>query len=271
VMNNSMENGEKFSKLPNEVFNRALDEIIEENLHKSPESFNIECSAGSSKGDNYMGIIYKIVVKSKEDDAEKLNVILKVAPENEARREMCNANMVFNREIDFYFSLNEIYKTFQASKGVNVESDGFRHVCKCYKSIKDPPHEALFLENLKAKGYDMNDRFKDLTREHVLLIMKALGKFHATGFAIKDQNPKLIENWFDLKDVFLVNEGVKSFSDWYENCKQQCRNAVKDSITEEQLSKLDAFFQLDMFEIFPFLCLSKHAEPYAVINHGDVS
>ena len=50
--------------------------------------------------------------------------------------------------------------------------DGFHHTARCYKSLTEEPYEALFLQDLNDYGFEMYDRLREVTREHVLLVMR---------------------------------------------------------------------------------------------------
>jgi hypothetical protein len=48
----------------------------------------------------------------------------------------------------------------------------------------------------------MFDRFKEVTKEHAMRTMEALGKYHALSFALRDQKPELFEPYKSLEDIF---------------------------------------------------------------------
>jgi hypothetical protein len=170
-------------ELPTELNRQALKEIIENNLPCKFEECEIDISQGSAKGDNYMGVLLRIDVK--RNGKKELTVIVKLPPQNEARREQFFVVPVFQRESMFYDDFYPMIKKFQQEKGINVEVDGFHEIPKCYKTITEDRSEAIFMEDLKGKGLEMFDRFKEVNIEHVALVMKVLGKFHAISFALK--------------------------------------------------------------------------------------
>lgn len=186
-----MENQTDFSELPNEIYKKALQEIISTQL-KDSKNYEIICSEGSKKGDNLLGIIYRIVVKCKSDSNQTLNLILKTSPQSRARREQYLTHYIFARETQFYREIYPVLKEFQVKKGINVEGGhGFNHVANWYKSLDDEPFEGQFFQDLSTSSFVLHDRHQDLSKDHVILVMKALAKMHATFLCIKVGYDKL--------------------------------------------------------------------------------
>lgn len=170
-------------QLPTELNRQALKELVENNLPCKFEECETEISQASSKGDNYLGILYRIDVS--RNGKKELTVVVKLPPQNEARREQFFIVPVFQRESMFYDEFYPMIKKFQEQKGINVEQEGFHEVPKCFKTVTVERSEAIFMEDLKGRGFEMFDRFKEVRIDHVSMVMKVLGKFHAISFAIK--------------------------------------------------------------------------------------
>lgn len=92
--------------IPSKVVQQKLLEIAENVLGTKKLSSHVE--KGTVKGDNYIGIVYRARFhvdcnnnKDKtcaEDNCKKLNVIIKVPPENKIRRDKFFARPTFLRE-----------------------------------------------------------------------------------------------------------------------------------------------------------------------------
>ena len=263
------------SSLPNKVYEKVLDEIIENNLGKSRDEFDIICSAGSDNGDGYVGEMYKIRVVDKETNEDKLNLIVKVPPENPVRRDQMfiKANVIFEREADFYDNVYPTYKKFQDEKGIDVEKDGFHQVPICYKTLTEEPYEGLFMEDLKAIGFEMFDLRKDLTKDHVFLVMKALAKMHAIFYCIKDQNPEWIKKYKTQVDLFILmtEKGKSPMDPWFDSMKKQALKVINESKNTDMVEKINNLLN-DKFSKLIENCFDlEKAEPYATLCHGDVS
>lgn len=94
------------SKLPSDVIRNGLHEIFAEKLQT--ENLKICVESGSKSGDNFIGIVYRAIGEAipgddkNESDANKLKLILKVAPQSVSRRERFFSRPCFLREIFIY-------------------------------------------------------------------------------------------------------------------------------------------------------------------------
>jgi hypothetical protein len=257
----------KISQLPAEVYEVALKEIVK--IQLGSDDYEVEFAAGSSKGDNYLGEIIRIHITSK---IKNFNLILKIPPQNEARREQLRMPSFFHREILFYVDVMAMYKKFQEDKEINVEVEGFHEVPLCYKSLIEAPFEGIFLEDLKEKNFEIFPSKKTFTREHVLLVTKALAKMHAISFCIKDQHPQMIEKYSKIKDLFLDNFSNKTeiTSSWV-NAQIELATKTFEKLEESDFKRKSlGILKSDFFNQLAKTVDGKAAEPYAVICHGDV-
>ncbi|CAG9802885.1 unnamed protein product [Chironomus riparius] len=261
------------SSLPNKVYEKVLNEIIENNLGKSSDEFKIICSAGSENGDGYVGEMYRIRVVDKETNEDKLNLIVKVPPENPVRRDQMfiKANVIFEREADFYDNVYPTYTKFQEDKGIDVEKEGFHEVPICYKTLTEEPYEGIFMEDLKASGFDMFDLRKDLTKDHVFLVMKALAKMHAIFYSIKDQNPEWTVKYKTQKDLFILmtEKGKSPMDPWFESMKKQALKVINESENTDMVEKINKLLNNKFNKLIENCFDLEKAEPYATLCHGD--
>lgn len=180
--------GEK-EALPFISTTEALKTLLTTKLNTNEFTYTIE--KGSNVGDNYIGVVFRIIGKrstqlpaSPDKNDNELHIILKIPPQNPARREQFFARSSFVREALVYDEILPLFMSYQQSKGICV-AEGFYEVPECYASIMTEYEEALFFEDLKATGFEMFDRHKSVTFEHVCLVMETLGKFHAISLGLK--------------------------------------------------------------------------------------
>lgn len=185
-------------KLPAEVYETALKVIVKEYLNI--ENFEVICSAGSSKGDNFLGEIIRIEVKSRE---KHFCVILKIPTQNFARREKLHMEELFQREIQFYDEVFKMYNGLQKKKGINIEIEGLHEIPFCFKLLTKAPLEGIFLEDLKQKGFKIFPSKQGFTKDHVILVVKALAKKHALSLCLKNQQPLEFNKYRSLNDLFV--------------------------------------------------------------------
>lgn len=281
-----------------DVIRTTLRQVLIQELGSNEVDVNIETA--SKKGDNYMGVVYRVNGKLSHNDENgngevsksSINVILKVAPTNKARRESFTSREIFLREIMMYNEVLPMFHRFQLSRGVDPEMSGFYEYPKCYKTIDTEIEETVILEDLKEAHFEMFDRFEQVTIDHVRLIMKALGKYHALSFALRVRSFQIRNDRSGKIDVFLVcffsqdqqPETLKRYSTMEENFMRKADDNVKiylktildgtlnvlDHDGDEPLKKkLKEYFEPGHLALMRQCCDEKLAEPYAVICHGD--
>lgn len=255
-------------ELPAEVYRQAFKDIVKNNVSTSIENCSVTIDSASAKGDNYIGVLYRACVKDPED--KELKVIIKLPPQNVARREQFFARPCFLRESEFYDTVYPMFKKFQESKGIDVAKDGFYQIPVCYKSLTEDCLEGLFMEDLKVTGFEMFDRFKDATVDHVNQVMRVLGKLHAISLAMKDQT-QLVEPYKGMQDIFLQRDDAskENIKVWFEMLKKQAIESLNLCESEDLKSKANAVLEGDFFEILLSCIDGVAAEPYTVISHGD--
>lgn len=90
-------------ELPTESSRSHLNEVVKSIL--ATDNFNLKTSMGSSIGDNFIGVVYRVVATANaSNDASKadLSIIVKLPPQNTARREQFFAGHSFEKEIWVY-------------------------------------------------------------------------------------------------------------------------------------------------------------------------
>lgn len=253
------------------------------------EKIDWKVEAGSAKGDNFIGIVYRVVGKLTENDAvTSISVILKIAPTSKARREAIAMREVFLREIKIYEEVLPMFWRFQISKGISPEENGFNEYPKCYKTIDAEINETLILEDLKVLKFELFDRFQIVSIEHMRLIMMALGQYHALSIALKvwpldaqkdddrfylsvilqDQQPQELERFTILEENFLkrIDEKVLIY---LEAMLDGAYKSLDHEGDERLLGKMKEFFKRGYDRIMREYCSGKLAEPYTVMCHGD--
>lgn len=110
---------------------------------------------------------------------------------------------------------------------------------------------------------------KNLTYEHILLMMRALGKFHAVSLALKDQEPdKFSKIVNDVEEVFFVRGGPMSTV--INETEKLAVSCIEDDEDGYLLRALFHLYEQSQFDQLVDLSNSSAAEPYAVILHGDL-
>lgn len=250
------------------VTNDIIDLLKKQLIVEEIKDFKIDISAGSIKGDNYLGIIAKAIVNgtNKQGESVELSYIIKSAPKAEGFRNLAPIRLAYEREIYMYKTILPAFMKFQEQKKVKTP---FRSFASCLQTSLTDKDEAIIMEDMKNKGYVMQDRRVPLNYNHVKLVMQQLAKLHAFSFAMKDQEPEwyhqlsdsLEKNFFDemdkeqfAKHADLINDKARAALDPVEDAELIERyNKYCEEITEEMYVLLSA----------------KAAGEHAVIRHAD--
>lgn len=130
---------------------------------------------------------------------------------------------------------------------------------------------ALAISDFSVDGFSMSKSFVNLSLDHILVSMKAIGNFHGAAFALKHNNPsqmdalrsELIDARFKQEPTFnvvLKNALKRAINSFH-------KSAYSESVTKAFLKDFETLFgdELDRFLPAKF----EVHEPLAVICHGD--
>lgn len=160
------------------------------------------------------------------------------------------------------------FRQFEQSTG---ERDGFTEYPKCYRTVDVDVSECVLLEDLSARGFMTVDRHTEtITANHVNLVLRAFGKFHAISFALKDQQPErfkeLTENLFE----FIICPNEPAFQTYYSAIPDIMLSVLtneKDAYLREKVKKL---FENSFSEVAATCIDLTATKGVSVVTHGDV-
>lgn len=163
------------------------------------------------------------------------------------------------------------FRGFEEERGIVFDQDGFHEYSVCYKSINTEPIECLFLQDLTKCSFSMIDN-KGVTVEHILVGMKALGKFHAISYAMKDQQPdKFTEIVSELQEHLFRHGHNSELAEAYNTAAMNVINSITDDKDAHLLGAVLKLYERDQYDIMVECVDGNAAEPHAVIIHGDMS
>ncbi|XP_063703520.1 uncharacterized protein LOC134833210 [Culicoides brevitarsis] len=256
--------------LPTEQAQMALNKILKETFRL--KEYSLQITPGSSKGDNYIGIIYRVLVKRSVPSLDKeLRLIVKMPPMHPQRREQFFARPCFLREITAYEELLPLFKQFQQEKGIDISSEGFCHAPFSYQCISENFTEAIFMQDLKLDGYEMYDRCQEMSYEHALKAIETLAKFHAVSFAINDQRKSdpAYKKCREMEDIWLARRDNKTMNDYMAGLSQRALNTLDAEKDARIYEKVKNLLTTSYIENLEKVVGNKVAEPYAIVCHGD--
>ncbi|XP_065365871.1 uncharacterized protein pkm [Calliphora vicina] len=233
------------------------------------QKYNYQIKGAAKKGDNYMGVVYRVTIKTHNDNANKQSVILKVPPSNLLQRNQFFARAGFLREALAYEKFLPLVEDFQKSKGLDV-SDRFFEYPQCYFTSTEEFDETICMNDLQVEGFFMHNRFEPLTLDHVVYIMGIYAKLHATSLAMKDQIPEKINSFKNISDIFEQRKNDVQLNDYFESLKRSALESIDKEHEQAYWDKLNEYFNSGTFyELMLTLLDSNTSEPYSVICHGD--
>ncbi|XP_050499200.1 uncharacterized protein LOC126879898 isoform X2 [Diabrotica virgifera virgifera] len=242
---------------------RALvDSIARENGFTD---YEVITSSGSSKGDNFLGVLTAITIKDKE---KSLDLILKSSHTNKGFREATPIKEIFSREIYIYEQVFKEFKKFQEEHSIE---DPFESVPKFYSSFAEDELEGLVMENLKTQQYELWDKKVPMNPGHIKAVLIEYAKFHAVSFAMKQKNPALFKklsekngtNPFEKKNA-SEKDNEERYKKFFSDTLSNGYKVLKDD--PELTEKLKKYEQIVDTE---FMSKLKEPEYKLVITHGD--
>lgn len=230
--------------------------------------YTIDITPGSIRGDNYLGIIAKVQVKGtdKQNKNVTLNLIAKSAPRAEGFRNIAPIRQAYDREIYIYSKVFPEFINLQEERGILKP---FKSFAKYYSSIMDDSNEALVMEDMKELGFKLKDRHDPLDFNHILLVMREYGRFHALSYAVRDQEPELFQELSDNTQESFFSS-IKS-DVMYKSIELQSDKALNslDPIKHKVAYEKFKSFQSKMVDLIKEVIKSETAGKYGVITHGD--
>lgn len=220
--------------------------------------YHLDLNDCTGKGEGYLGKIWRAKVQQTN---REINLIVKLASEEEEHRNFLKIPLLYKNEVYFYNDVFPILDKFQKGKNVKQPSE----TAKYYGASITNKEEAIILEDLKTEGFVLHDRKKPLDEEHISFVFAQYGKFHAISFALRDQQPDVFKKTtIDLVDVFpIVFPSVLDSIITHILCNADMlqQQGLK---AESQLAKKVAE---QMKEIIGMKCAPD--DPYTVVTHGD--
>ncbi|XP_034256187.1 uncharacterized protein LOC117654110 isoform X2 [Thrips palmi] len=173
-------------------------------MHRVLLTHRYAVSAGSQVGDNYLGVLFRVVVtEDGDDDKPGLRLILKGMPLSAKRREQMQVGSFFDNEFHAYRTVLPALARFLADKAVDdVKEPGlFPNTARCHEASSggEEGQDTLVLEDMRPLGFTMHDRRVGLDEHHVRAVFKSLSFLHAASMAMEAQRPK---DFAKIRDLF---------------------------------------------------------------------
>ncbi|KAJ8925787.1 hypothetical protein NQ315_009637 [Exocentrus adspersus] len=199
---------------------------------------------------------------AKDGTTKNINTAIKISRENLLKK----YRKAYEREAYIYSTVFPRFTTFQKE---NKVKNIFTSFPKCYRIISDEKLfvEIVILEDLKKRGYVLYDRKKPLDLDHLKLVLREYGNFHAISFAFrhkkKEDFKKLVSNFDDV--MIDIIDG--SLAPMLRNTFQKVCGTLKEIDRPELYEICNDILVKGAGEAMKELLKVK--EPQSAILHGD--
>ncbi|XP_044727925.1 uncharacterized protein LOC123291641 [Chrysoperla carnea] len=241
----------------------SLDELLHE---KGLSNYDVIIEAGSQKGDNFMGKIARIIIKT--TTTPELKLILKCSIRNGEFRTIFPHNRMFQREIFMYTKyLPELYKI----QCTNQLQNGLMPVPHVHKYSWKDCNEFILMDDMKHHGYEMLDRRKYLNMDHCKLVLHQLAHFHGLGFVMKHTQPQLFEKWSSDKQTNMIASNLLRNTSYEQKLMEMFTRAslALDPFTDEDILRKFLAYKNSMLKNLMDLEDPEQKDNYCVFVHND--
>ncbi|KAK9512721.1 hypothetical protein O3M35_001086 [Rhynocoris fuscipes] len=161
--------------------NAWLETILKKNAYDKSISkvLNVSMESVVPEGNYYTSVIYtaKIDVLLRSGRKSKISLIIKTTHQEGDIAELLKKNPIFKGETKFY---SDIFSKFDQLMD-DYQDNREKLWCNMIGYI---PYDTIAFDDLKAENYTMADRTKFLDKNHALLVLNSLGRFHAMGHVL---------------------------------------------------------------------------------------
>ncbi|XP_043497202.1 uncharacterized protein LOC122520938 [Polistes fuscatus] len=193
----------------------------------------------------------------KESKTTIMRFLAKTSITTEAVQQIANLQKHFHNEIMFY-------------RNYATENDNYP---KCiYIEVGGLHETSLILEDVSNRGYALHPQKINLPMDDILVVMKEIGRFHAKGYIMKEQQPEKFFNLInDIQECRYSDDDQESSHHFkYLINSVGIRPVVylrKHNYNRNVCDKLEEFLK-DAYNNITLKTI-KPVEPLAVFCHGD--
>ncbi|XP_072396753.1 uncharacterized protein [Diabrotica undecimpunctata] len=197
----------------------------------------------TQKGEGYSGefIFAKVELplsEGKVADGKTVYIALKRNNQNPLVQKQISVIQEFcRREVYLYSAIIPAYQTFYKNKTLK---DDLYIVPNCHKAFLEGKNNVVVLENLKKKGYVLQQKDKPMNSAQIKLCLKSYAKLHALGLAIKDQSIELFKNISENLHP-LISEALSHFKPLIDSRSTAVVNTLKEAGREDLSARFEKY------------------------------
>ncbi|XP_046972779.1 uncharacterized protein LOC124539431 [Vanessa cardui] len=248
--------------LTNDILSKALSEWF----HTDVVFTHWEYVSDTGKGDSYLSELIRIKIHGTSEGAPyHVQVILKNIPKNTCRRLTFRSEEFFQNEINFYKRVLPTLLKFQSKKNV---PDPFTNYTKLFFAETDGINGVLCLEDAGLENFGSAVRQEGIDLDHCKVTFKALAKYHALSFALKDQDP---ETFNRLSDAIFETYYDPRLWNWYRKFWHRICGIAIDAVEKEYPNSIyeEKIREFAVPEKYEDMIRAVRDKTNGVISHGD--
>ncbi|KAK5638285.1 hypothetical protein RI129_012580 [Pyrocoelia pectoralis] len=232
-------------------------------------NYTIEAHHATRPGENFVSNLFRLTIngKNRQNAHVLLNLIKKIAPNNEKIRAVFPLRAMYERETYYYTTI--FPEMIQLQKDYKVK-EIFNVFPKVYKTSSEDLNETLLLQDMCELGYKQWDPLKVLDTEHAFLVARSYGKLHALSFALRLLKPTVFK-YLELNTpdhIFAVLQMTEDRKKGYKQRADQvlsCLDENEDRIAYETFNEFSERMLDAMKNVVKLERVGKHA----VLTHSD--
>ncbi|XP_065222469.1 uncharacterized protein LOC135847019 [Planococcus citri] len=248
--------------LRNLCTNRA-DILGEESTYLEFETDESYENKSSADGLNSNQLYGKIIYKDERGNVCKSEPVVVKRALNTFRAKL-TLSFSFINELNFYTKIMPTFNTLDATFSTLFPK--FYHGEMIFNAEGD--QSTLIFENLKSKGYTMSEKKSFLSYQHLNLMMRKLGQFHAYSYKAKKSMPNL---FYPLARNFLEScreLNKESFDMLAFGVQRGLDHLQLDPTYVEYIPQLQKILE-NAADVLASILTGDRNNPFSVIVHGD--
>ncbi|KAH8380072.1 hypothetical protein KR009_008747 [Drosophila setifemur] len=246
---------------------------------------HIACSAGSSSGDNYMSVVKRVTISpmattgiQESMGSESVTVIVKRQIASLSRRQLYRCEEAFSNEINAYRHLVPLLAAHSRQQLFPVchiaESQDRRAEDHEHNADADTGEPIIVLQDLKALGFQMENRLAGLELQHCILVMRKLAQLHAASLAAQQlESSHFVSQTEHLQEIVYCEEAAEFYATILDTSVQQALDSLGGSNGDGSLStpiRLLEQLRPNLFNNLKHEINAAGKAPFSVISHGDL-
>lgn len=166
--------------------------------------FTITTDQGSTHGDGFMATMTAITIA--DQCRPNLRLICKSLPTHPARRLLFSAQRAFEREVLMYSTVLPALAAFERTHNIS-DTDRFSAYPQCFLAVSDDSNDQhlIILEDMRAKSFELSQKFESISAEKVHAFLRAIGQFHGLSAAFADRNSDTVVAFARQMDDIMLD------------------------------------------------------------------